>query len=622
MDDIPSNTLCSSYPVLLAKSLNCSGAVFQVVLVLLPRHERLPRGYPSRLASPRARRYRRRLGFALNIPGASFVVSRAVSGQRRGSRRAQIVTDRFALPSSASPGTKCDTSARTFCGGAWSGITDHLDYIQAMGFDAIWISPTVLNADGTAYGDGYHGYWSRDLDTLSPRFGSAVDLKALSRALHTRGMYLMLDVVVNHFAAPPTSTATLSGTTSASGSSSGAAAPTGTTQAYAESAAKLTLNYSALSPFSSPSEYHTPCFITYSNQTDVEQCWLGDTLLPLPDVDTEDQQVQARLNAWIKGLVSEYGADGVRIDTVKHVRKDFWRAFSDSAGVFTLGEVLTDNATYAAGYIGSAVDAVLEYPAWYTLVEAFGSTEGNLSTLINTPSLASLATSTTNSSAVTAAFLENHDQRRFPSISTDAALLRNAMVWPFVGDAIPILYYGQEQGYQGGEDPSNREALWLSGYVTDKELVARVKTLNAVRKLAIAGNKDFLASRARWIAQSDISAIMLSKPPLLTLLTNIGSAANASAQPWWTIPDGMYAVNSTLVDVFTCLRVHIGAGGTVRASGGLPMVLIPDTLLDGRGGACPGLAVSESTGVQLGTGGGIGLAFAASVAAAGVVGVV
>ena len=32
------------------------------------------------------------------------------------------------------------------------------------------------------------------------------------------------------------------------------------------------------------------------------------------------------------------------------------------------------------------------------------------------------------------------------------------MAWPFVQDGVPILYYGQEQGYQGGADPANREA--------------------------------------------------------------------------------------------------------------------------------------------------------------------
>ncbi|KAF7288876.1 Glycoside hydrolase family 13 protein [Mycena indigotica] len=511
----------------------------------------------------------------------------------------QLVTDRFALPSS-SASVPCDTGNRTFCGGSWTGITNHLDYIQSMGFDAIWISPIATNVEGTAYGDGYHGYWSLDIDTPSPRFGTAGDLKKLSKALHERGMYLMLDVVVNHFAAPPlksTPTSTLSAPSSIST----------TSPEYAASAADLILNYTNLAPFSSPTDFHQPCFIIdYTNQSDVEQCWLGDPSLPLPDLNTEDNDVQQRMYSWVKTMVKEYDADGVRIDTVKHVRKDFWRGFSDSAGVFTLGEVLTDNATYVASYIGDAVDAVLEYPAWYALITAFASTNGNLSALLATPSLNTLAASTTSlngSAALTASFLENHDQPRFPSLTSDTALLMNAMVWPFVADGIPILYYGQEQGYQGAVDPSNREALWLSGYRSDKPLVAHVTSLNAARKLAMAGNKTFLERRSQWLPQPDPSSIMLSKHPLLALLTNIGAGTNSTAQPRWRIPAGTYPANTTLVDVLACERVQIGSNATadttIYATGGLPKVLLPATMLHKNGGACPALAMGKSDAVRI-----------------------
>jgi alpha-amylase len=67
-----------------------------------------------------------------------------------------------------------------------------------MGFDAIWISPVVENIDDeTKYGEAYHGYWTKNINTVNTKFGSADDLKALSAALHSRGMYLMVDVVVN-----------------------------------------------------------------------------------------------------------------------------------------------------------------------------------------------------------------------------------------------------------------------------------------------------------------------------------------------------------------------------------------------------------------------------------------
>lgn len=112
------------------------------------------------------------------------------------------------------------------------------------------------------------------------------------------------------------------------------AIPTNTTDVVPE-----TFDYNSLS-FSSQSNYHSQCFIAdYNNQTDVEQCWLGDASLPLIDVNTEDPTIASTLNTWIKTLVSTYSIDAIRIDTVKHIRKDFWPDFVSNAGVFSIGEV-------------------------------------------------------------------------------------------------------------------------------------------------------------------------------------------------------------------------------------------------------------------------------------------
>lgn len=43
----------------------------------------------------------------------------------------------------------------------------------------------------------FTSYWTKDLNDLNSHFGTADDLKALSDALHARGMYLMVDIVVN-----------------------------------------------------------------------------------------------------------------------------------------------------------------------------------------------------------------------------------------------------------------------------------------------------------------------------------------------------------------------------------------------------------------------------------------
>ena len=55
-------------------------------------------------------------------------------------------------------------------------------------------------------------------------------------------------------------------------------------------------------------------------------------------------------------------------------------------------------------------------------------------------------------------FLENQDLPRWHNLSVDPQSLWNAMTFNWMSDGIPIMYYGQEQGYTGGDDPANREA--------------------------------------------------------------------------------------------------------------------------------------------------------------------
>jgi alpha-amylase len=65
-------------------------------------------------------------------------------------------------------------------------------------------------------------------------------------------------------------------------------------------------DFSLLSPFSQESDFHPECFITdYNNQTQVEQCWLGDTTVPLADIKMDDQTIANSFYAWITKLVTD-----------------------------------------------------------------------------------------------------------------------------------------------------------------------------------------------------------------------------------------------------------------------------------------------------------------------------
>ncbi len=80
-------------------------------------------------------------------------------------------------------------------GGDFRGIIERLDYIKSLGYTAIWISPIFQNR----YND-YHGYNQIDYTLLDRRFGSLDDFRAMVDAAHARGMYVIVDIVVNHLA--------------------------------------------------------------------------------------------------------------------------------------------------------------------------------------------------------------------------------------------------------------------------------------------------------------------------------------------------------------------------------------------------------------------------------------
>lgn len=124
----------------------------------------------------------------LSLSSLVNVVTAATADEWRSRSIYQIITDRFAL-TNGSTTSSCPYGSQKYCGGTFKGIVDKLDYIQGMGFTAIWISPVTTAVDGNAaLGDAYHGFWPKDITTINDHFGTGADLKELSAELHKRDM--------------------------------------------------------------------------------------------------------------------------------------------------------------------------------------------------------------------------------------------------------------------------------------------------------------------------------------------------------------------------------------------------------------------------------------------------
>jgi glycosidase len=82
-----------------------------------------------------------------------------------------------------------------YVGGTLNGLTSKIGYLKRLGVTAIWISPIFKQV---AFQETYHGYGIQDFLAVNPRFGTAEDLKTLVQVAHAEGIYVILDIILNH----------------------------------------------------------------------------------------------------------------------------------------------------------------------------------------------------------------------------------------------------------------------------------------------------------------------------------------------------------------------------------------------------------------------------------------
>ena len=279
--------------------------------------------------------------------------------------------------------------------------------------------------------------------------------------------------------------------------------------------AKLT-NFTGFVPFNRPEHYHTLCAINFSDpdQRQMEICRLAN----LPDFNHTVPYVRDTLLYWIANLTSTYGVDGYRVDTVRHVAKDFWPEFQKSAGIFLVGEVaVNDDTSYVADY-QNYIDSLLNFPTFWALKRVFNNGESMTVLADSLEDQRKLFKDVT----VLGLFSENHDQPRFLSMTSDLSLYRNLLVYTVLGEGIPIVYYGSEQRFNGSGDPNNRESLWPYGN-PGSVMFQYVKTLTSFRKQS----GFFLNQTVRAMHVTDRSFVFSRgmNHDAMVCLTNHGSGA-------------------------------------------------------------------------------------------------
>ena len=237
-----------------------------------------------------------------------------------------------------------DPTAKGFYnGGDLRGLKSKLDYIQGLGTDAIWLTPIFKNKavqpeDASA---GYHGYWITDFTQVDPHLGTNADLTALVNAAHRRGMKVFFDIITNH-------TADVIGYTDGARTAyvSKDQRPyrtaTGTPfddRDYAGTSTFPPLDASSSFPYTpvldpAETDLKVPAWLNdvrlYHNRGNTtftgEDSQYGD-FFGLDDLFTERPRVVNGFERIYKTWVRDFGIDGFRIDTMKHVNDEFWESF-------------------------------------------------------------------------------------------------------------------------------------------------------------------------------------------------------------------------------------------------------------------------------------------------------
>ena len=313
----------------------------------------------------------------------------------------------------------------SYHGGDFAGLNQKLDYLKDLGVNTIWITPIVENitedqhdneTDTATY--GYHGYWASDFTKLNKHLGKEQQFKALLDAAHSKGMKIMVDVVLNH-AGYGREDYFNSILTDADGNS-------------------ISMIRDSSNTISGDDKY--------------------DSLSDLPDFVTENKAVTDQLVAWQTEWMSKYNIDYYRVDTVKHVETTTWAAFKNSLTKINpdfkmIGEYSGAGYANNAGELGTgSMDALLDFD-FNDFAQKFvtGDISGVESSLQK-------RNGAINNTATMGSFLSSHDEDSLQyklvnesKLSEEEAynLMKVAATLQITAKGQPVLYYGEEIG-QGG----------------------------------------------------------------------------------------------------------------------------------------------------------------------------
>jgi len=320
-------------------------------------------------------------------------------------------------------------------GGDLQGIAQHVDYLDLLGIDAVWLNPVLINDQPEA---SYHGYAVTDHYKVDPRLGGNAAYMEMVSACHEKDIRVIQDVIFNHWGHNHWMVHEL---------------PDGR---WLHQWPEFTLTNYNCNVMTDP----------HAVEEEIDQFNQGWFVMQMPDLAPDQDPLLADLlvqNAlwWI----SEAGVDGFRIDTYPYSDQAFMASFAERIlrqhpNTFMFGECWVSSPSAQAQYVsGSAFndpdshlesvkdfqlhfalrDMIRETPTWRTGITRVHGTLGQDGVY---PDPNRLVT-----------FVDNHDTDRWRSVAGDMKRTRYGIGLVMMTRGLPCLYYGTEIGMDGFAAP-------------------------------------------------------------------------------------------------------------------------------------------------------------------------
>ncbi|TZE82380.1 alpha-glycosidase [Calorimonas adulescens] len=366
----------------------------------------------------------------------------------RGRTMYQIFPDRFCNGDRDNDPEGClkwgeTPKADSFFGGDLKGIIDRLDYLADLGIGVIYLTPIFKSPSN-------HKYDTADYYSIDPAFGDRDILKRLVSEAHRRDIKVILDGVFNHCGKD-------------------------------FFAFQDVVKHGASSPYKDWFNIHS--FPVRAGK-DPNYETFASGVYTMPKLMTHNPELREYLIKVGEHWVREVDIDGWRLDVANEIDHDFWREFRKRVkaikpDAFIIGEVWHDSLEWLRG---DQFDSVMNYPWREAVLDFFA--RGEIDAVGFDERVAGLRMAhSSNIWPGLVNLLGSHDTARVLTLCSDRRRAALAAVFQMTYPGLPMIYYGDEIGMEGGDDPDCRRTFIWDEEGQDNKLLNLYRQLIKLRRI-------------------------------------------------------------------------------------------------------------------------------------------